>query len=129
MTHVSWPDSQEINGNLIALNALAGIPFSDIRGFRTPYLNFSVSTFQELETAQFLYDSSASSSVPVTENNTDAYWPYTMDHGLANSCDNEGIEGTVCSGQPVLPGLWEIPMYSIFDERGIDGIHLMDPWL
>lgn len=129
MTHVEWPDSQEINGNLIALNALAGIPFSEILGFRTPFLNFSVGTFETLKTSQFLYDSSTSSSVPVTDPTTDAYWPYTLDNGLANSCDNEGIQGTVCSGKPALPGLWEIPMYSIFDERGINGIHLMDPWL
>lgn len=129
MTHVEWPDSAEINGNLIALNALSGIPFADIKGFRTPYLNFSAQTLQLLQESQFTYDSSTSSSVPVTDPNTDAYWPYTLDNGLANSCDNEGIQGTVCSGKPALPGLWEIPMYSIFDERGINGIHLMDPWL
>lgn len=129
MTHVEWPSTQEINGNLIALNALAGIPFSEIRGFRTPYLNFSAGTLQEVGAAQFLYDSSAASSVPVTDPNTDAYFPYTLDNGLANSCDNEGIQGTVCNGKPVVPGLWELPMYSIFDERGINGVHLMDPWL
>ncbi|KAG9007781.1 hypothetical protein FRB94_001685 [Tulasnella sp. JGI-2019a] len=129
MTHVEWPSSAEINGNLIALNALSGIPFSEIHGFRTPYLNFSAGTLEEVAASQFLYDSSTSSSVPVNDPNTDAYWPYTLDNGLANSCDNEGIQGTVCSGKPALPGLWEIPMYSIFDERGIEGIHLMDPWL
>jgi len=129
MTHVPWPDADEVNGNLIALNALAGIPFSEIKGFRTPFLNFSAGSLAVLKESQFLYDSSVSSSVPVTDPDTDAYWPYTLDNGLRNSCDNEGIQGTVCSGQPALPGLWEIPMYSIFDERGINGIHLMDPWL
>jgi len=35
----------------------------------------------------------------------------------------------LCQGEPKLPGLWEIPMYAIFDQRGDSGIHLMDPWL
>ncbi|KAG9035805.1 hypothetical protein FS837_001814 [Tulasnella sp. UAMH 9824] len=129
MTHVNLPNADEINGNLMALNSLAGIPLSEIRGFRAPFLNFSADTLQIVKDSQFLYDSSTSASVPVTDPNTDAYWPYTLDNGLANSCDNEGIEGTVCDGKPVLPGLWEIPMYSIFDERGVAGVHLMDPWL
>ncbi|KAJ7213599.1 hypothetical protein GGX14DRAFT_619136 [Mycena pura] len=41
MTHVGDPpqDEIEINGNLIALNALAGIPLAVIQGFRAPFLN------------------------------------------------------------------------------------------
>lgn len=31
----------QINGNLIALNALSGIPLADIKGFRAPFLNYS----------------------------------------------------------------------------------------
>jgi len=52
--------------------------------------------------------------------------PYTLDHGLANDCLT--FDG-ICNGQPVIPGIWEMPMYAIFDERGVDGPHLMDPWL
>lgn len=126
MTHVAIPPADEINGNLIALNALAGIPLSSIVGFRAPFLNYSTDTLQLLKDAQFTYDSSSSASLPVTENGTDAYWPYTLDNGLANDCLT--IPG-VCNGQPKVPGLWEFPMYALFDERGVDGIHLMDPWL
>ncbi|KAF8753729.1 hypothetical protein RHS01_06678 [Rhizoctonia solani] len=90
------------NGNLIALNALAGIPFTDLKGFWQPPV------------------------FPVTDPGTDAYWPYTLDNGLANDCLS--VAG-VCNGEPKLPGLWEIPMYAIFDERGVEGPHLMDPWL
>ncbi|KAL8293266.1 hypothetical protein RQP46_000960 [Phenoliferia psychrophenolica] len=72
------------------------------------------------------YDSSATSATPANESDTDAYWPYTLDYGAANDClDVDGI----CSGQIKLPGLWEIPMYAIFDEQGAAGIHLMDVWL
>lgn len=126
MTHVAIPPADEINGNLIALNALAGIPLSSIVGFRAPFLNYSTETLQLLKDADFTYDSSASASLPVTTNGTDAYWPYTLDNGLANDCLT--IPG-VCNGEPKVPGLWEFPMYALFDERGVDGIHLMDPWL
>ncbi|KZT43850.1 hypothetical protein SISSUDRAFT_1039750 [Sistotremastrum suecicum HHB10207 ss-3] len=126
MTHVGTPPADEVNGNLIALNALAGIPFSAIKGFRAPFLNFSLDTLRLLKQSDFTYDSSCSASIPVTDNGTDAFWPYTLDYGLANNC--LAVPGA-CSGQPVIPGLWEFPMYALFDQRGEEGIHLMDPWL
>lgn len=126
MTHVGDPPAAEINGNLIALNALAGIPLDAIEGFRAPFLNYTNETFHLLAAADFMYDSSTAASIPVTDPDTDAYWPYTLDYGLANDCLT--VEG-ICHGQPQIPGLWEIPMYAFFDERGVDGPHLMDPWL
>ncbi|KAF8910189.1 hypothetical protein CPB84DRAFT_1743632 [Gymnopilus junonius] len=126
MTHVGTPPADEVNGNLIALNALAGIPLSEIKGFRAPFLNYSVDTLKMLAQAQFTYDSSAAASIPVTDPDSDAYWPYTLDNGMANNCLT--VPGT-CQGQPKLPGFWEIPMYAFFDDRGVDGPHLMDPWL
>ncbi|KIY51975.1 hypothetical protein FISHEDRAFT_63969 [Fistulina hepatica ATCC 64428] len=126
MTHVASPDAEQINGNLIALNTLAGIPYSAINGFRAPFLNYTVQTLQILNQSRFTYDSSAASSIPVTDPDTDAYWPYTLDYGMANGC--LVVEG-ICKGEPKLPGLWEIPMYAFFDKRGVAGPHLMDPWL
>ncbi|KAK7059713.1 family 4 carbohydrate esterase [Favolaschia claudopus] len=126
MTHVGDPPKNEVQGNLIALNALAGIPLSSIQGFRAPFLNYSVNTLKLLAESGFTYDSSASASIPVTDPNTDAYWPYTLDNGMANDCLQ--VEGS-CKGQPVLPGFWEIPMYAFFDNLGVAGPHLMDPWL
>jgi len=126
MTHVGTPPKEEINGNLIALNALAGIPLSSITGFRAPFLAFSNETLHLLSDAQFTYDSSAAASVPVTDPQTDAYWPYTLDNGMANNC--LAVPG-ICKGEPKLPGFWEIPMYAFFDNRGAAGPHLMDPWL
>jgi hypothetical protein len=126
MTHVGQPSSDEIDGNIIALNALAGIPLTAIRGFRAPYLNFSTDTLTMLQQAEFTYDSSTASSIPVNDTGTDAYWPYTLDYGLANDCLTVP---NICQGQPVLPGFWEIPMYAFFDELGVNGPHLMDPWL
>lgn len=126
MTHVGTPPADEINGNLIALNALAGIPLTDISGFRAPYLDFSGDTLKLLNEAGFTYDSSAAASIPANETGTDAYWPYTLDYGMANNCL---ASPGVCNGEPKLPGFWEIPMYAFFDELGIAGPHLMDPWL
>jgi len=126
MTHVELGGADEINGNLITLNALAGIPFKDITGFRAPYLNYSADMLTNLANAGFLYDSSSTASLPLNNNATDAYWPYTLDNGLANDCLT--FNG-ICKGKPKLPGFWEVPMYAIFDERGGEGTHLMDPWL
>lgn len=126
MTHKVLAGSDEIDGNLVALNALAGIPFSSLIGFRAPFLNYSAELLTNVAKAGFTYDSSATASLPVTENYTDAFWPYTLDNGLANDCLTFK---DVCSGKPKLPGFWEIPMYAIFDEHGVEGTHLMDPWL
>ncbi|KAF9567743.1 hypothetical protein CPC08DRAFT_680400 [Agrocybe pediades] len=126
MTHVGTPPADEINGNLIALNALAGIPLSDIKGFRAPFLNYSVDTLKLLAQSAFTYDSSAAASIPVDDPDTDAFWPYTLDNGMANDCLE--VPGS-CKGEPKLPGFWEIPMYAFFDNRGVAGPHLMDPWL
>lgn len=126
MTHVGTPPAEEINGNLIALNSLAGIPMSSLQGFRAPFLNYSRETLEILYKSKFLYDSSATASIPVTDPNTDAFWPYTLDNGMANNC----LEvANTCKGEPKLPGFWEIPMYAFFDKKGINGPHLMDPWL
>ena len=75
MTHVGSPPADEVNGNLIALNALAGIPLASIGGFRAPFLEYTVETLQLLYKSGFTYDSSSSASPPVTDPNTDAYWP------------------------------------------------------
>jgi len=126
MTHVGSPSAEEVNGNLIALNAFGGVPLTAIKGFRAPFLNYTVDTLKLLYASEFTYDSSASASLPVTQDGTDAYWPYTLDYGFANDC--LAVEG-LCKGEPKLPGFWEIPMYAFFDNRGVDGVHLMDPWL
>lgn len=115
-----------MSGNLIALNALGGIPFKELAGFRAPFLNYTRQNLIDLHTSNFVYDSSSSSAVPVTDPNTDAFWPYTLDNGMANDCGVEGLQ--VCNGEPKLPGMWEIPMYSTFNpDKTILG--LMDPWL
>ncbi|KAF8899375.1 hypothetical protein BD779DRAFT_1607831 [Infundibulicybe gibba] len=126
LSYTNYTLVTEINGNLIALNALAGIPMTAMKGFRAPFLNYTADTLKLLYKSRFTYDSSATAAVPVTDPDTDAYWPYTLDNGMANNCLT--VPGT-CQGEPKLPGLWEIPMYAFFDNAGAAGPHLMDPWL
>ncbi|KAG0171782.1 hypothetical protein DFQ30_000389 [Apophysomyces sp. BC1015] len=116
-THVGQPSDQEISSCRTMLNAYGGIPNGKIQGFRAPFLNYTRDTLAQLSRQGFLYDSSASA---VTE---DIYWPYTLDHGMANDCWT-GICGP---NQVKLPGLWEIPMYSVQDNGSIP--QLMDVYM
>lgn len=99
------------------LNAYGGIPNQKLQGFRAPFLNYTKDTLNILSQQGFLYDSSSSA---VTD---DAYWPYTLDNGMANDC----WTGICAAGQVKLPGLWEIPMYSVLDNASVP--QLMDVYL
>lgn len=125
MTHAGTPNASEIYGNLRALNAFAGIPMSSLTGFRAPLLSWNGSTLEHLHDASFQYDSSMTSASLPNASRTDAYWPYTLDNGIANNCLEHP---EICQGRLKLPGLWEIPMYATFEPNS-STIHLMDPWL
>jgi hypothetical protein len=99
------------------LNTYGGVPNGKIQGFRAPFLNYTKDTLNHLSKLGFLYDSSSSAL------QDDAYWPYTLDYGMANDCWT-GICG---AGQTKLPGLWEIPMYAVLDN--ISTPQLMDVYI
>ncbi|KAJ7359485.1 hypothetical protein DFH08DRAFT_911490 [Mycena albidolilacea] len=109
MMHVGNPLQDEIDSNLIALNALASILLKSIIGFCTPFLNYSINTFELLATVGFTYYSSAATTIPVMDPGTDMFWPYTFNNRMAKYCLDIADS---CKGQPVLPGT-----------------HLMDLWL
>ncbi|KAF9195644.1 hypothetical protein BGZ50_004042 [Haplosporangium sp. Z 11] len=113
MNHIGSPPVEEIVGNRKAINAFAGIPFAKLNGFRAPFLNYSEGTFANLGQEKFLYDSSTGALAE------DAYWPYTLDHGVHNDCWN-----TICDKPISIPGMWEIPMHAIIDDTG--NAHSMD---
>ncbi|KAL1917517.1 uncharacterized protein VTP21DRAFT_3910 [Calcarisporiella thermophila] len=118
VTHVGDPSEQEIASCKSILNSFAGIPKSRIAGFRAPFLNYSIETLSRIVKQGMMYDSSASAQAD------DAYWPYTLDHGLANDC----WKGFCDPGKVKFPGLWEIPMHDLV-EGGQKPPHLMDPYL
>ncbi|TPX47218.1 hypothetical protein SeLEV6574_g02769 [Synchytrium endobioticum] len=105
--HYSDPSSDEIESALTAISKWAGIPQSKIRGFRTPFLNYTTSTFQSLlANGHFLYDSSMpTGAVPV--------WPHTLDNGFALDC----VTGT-CDPTAKFPGLWEVAMSDLLNPDG-----------
>ncbi|KAF9970253.1 hypothetical protein BGZ73_007077 [Actinomortierella ambigua] len=115
MTHVGSPPIEEVVGNRKAINAFSGIPYSKMTGFRAPFLNYSKATFDILGQEKIEYDSST------TADTTTAYWPYTLDFGLANDCWNG-----ICSAGVAQPGMWEIPMHAIMDDSTPPIAHNMD---
>ncbi|KAG1589029.1 hypothetical protein G6F48_004887 [Rhizopus delemar] len=114
-THVGTPSDQEIISCKQMLNSYGGVPNGKIQGFRAPFLNYTIDTLNHLSKLGFLYDSSASAL------QDDAYWPYTLDHGMINDC------WTGICAQNKIPGLWEIPMYSVLDN--VSTPQLMDVYL
>lgn len=116
-SHVGSPSAVEISSAREMLNAYGGIPVSKIQGFRAPFLNYTKETLSHVGQQQFVYDSSASAGT------VDSYWPYTLDNGMANDC----WTGICAPGQVKIPGLWEIPMYSVYNTANIP--QLMDVYL
>ncbi|RKO88933.1 hypothetical protein BDK51DRAFT_24795, partial [Blyttiomyces helicus] len=108
----------EVEGNRGWMNSYAGIPFKEIRGFRHPFLNYSVESVNMLAKMGFTYETSQSA---MQEDNV---WPYTLDYGAVTDCTGQT---TICGKQLNAKGLWEIPMYSVKDTTG--GLSfLMDPY-
>ncbi|KAI8371499.1 uncharacterized protein BYT42DRAFT_580470 [Radiomyces spectabilis] len=116
-SHVGSPSDQEIASCKKMIMEYGGVPSSKIQGFRAPFLNYTKDTLGHLAQQGFLYDSSASA---VTN---DAYWPYTLDNGMANDC----WTGICASGQVKLPGVWEVPMYAVMNNLSVP--QLMDVYL
>ncbi|KAJ3052809.1 hypothetical protein HK097_005629, partial [Rhizophlyctis rosea] len=107
----------EIEGSRYWINSLGGIPRGQIKGFRHPFLNYSVDSLNLLAKAGFEYESSMSSQTH------DMVWPYTLDYGAVNDCMNTL---NVCGKELNAKGLWEIPMAAIYDPTR--GVQLMDPF-
>ncbi|KAH8553333.1 hypothetical protein BGW37DRAFT_549138 [Umbelopsis sp. PMI_123] len=116
-THVGTPSAQEIQAAADMLRAYAGVPHGMLKGFRAPFLNYTVDTLKEIAAQGFLYDTSATAVVD------DCFWPYTLDNGMANDC----WTGICNPGTVNIPGVWEIPMYAVLDNASIP--QLMDVYL
>ena len=82
MNHVSVPPFEESIGSYQALHAFSGIPTDHLKGFRTPFLNYSTQSFKTIHDSRFfLYDSSVGHH-PLNQ----GFWPYTLDYGLPVEC-------------------------------------------
>jgi peptidoglycan/xylan/chitin deacetylase (PgdA/CDA1 family) len=126
MTHGTSLDTDlpmwraEITGARAALANLGGVPKQRIVGFRAPYLISEDESFQVLREQGMLYDSSMTELVPQAKQRSQIF-PYTLDHGAAQECN----VGT-CATRPY-PGLWEIPMWQLYQSNGDPSPGAMDP--
>jgi hypothetical protein len=106
------------------------IPMSagQVKGFRTPYLEYSSTTMQAVVSKGLQYDCSIEfgyngwqpdvgdpdyppattgvwwNSMQSTRTFKKLFWPYTLDHGSP--------PGNSAAGNPTVAGLWEVPVYT-----------------
>lgn len=87
-----------------------GIPFNEIYGFRTPYLEYNDNLFQALKNKN-MYDCSIEEGYQYNHDGTNYYWPYTLDNGSPG----HDVQVAWGSKQPIQPqpGLWEMPVYPV----------------
>jgi len=90
----------------------AGIPLADIKGFRTPFLEYNDALFSVLQGHGFWYDCSIQDGWHWDSDGTNYVWPYTLDEGSAG---NELLVewGTQPESLSPRPGLWEMPVHPV----------------
>ncbi|TPX62779.1 hypothetical protein SpCBS45565_g06943 [Spizellomyces sp. 'palustris'] len=114
MTHPGNAGLDEIDGCRKALKAFSGV--DGMTGFRAPYLQYNMSTYQALQDLNIRYDCSNPAD-PRT-----APWPFTYDNGFPYICETGD-----CDYTRKFPGLWEIPMYALVDQSTGMEYTVMDP--
>lgn len=107
------PTEDDIMRAVTWLNETCGVPLEEMRGFRTPGLGFAQRTFDRLHKLDFLYDSSIADDEANSNGGRSAMWPYTMDWGIAQNCITSSGS---CNQTKPNPGLWELPLWRLFDE-------------
>jgi len=120
--------STEISKTNDFLETNLGISASQIRGFRTPYLQYSPNTMQAVVANGLKYDCSIEfgyngwqpdvgdpdyppattgvwwNSMQSSRTFKKLFWPYTLDKGSP--------PGNSAAGNPTIAGLWEVPVYT-----------------
>lgn len=107
---------KEVQNNINDLNNLAGIKYEHMKGFRTPFLAYSDTTFQIMKEEGFTYDCSINGSVTWGQTSGSAYWPYTLDtdDGEGNYAPDNTAKYNWWNSAHDAPirkhtGLWELP--------------------
>ncbi|KAJ3032071.1 UNVERIFIED_CONTAM: hypothetical protein HDU68_006844 [Siphonaria sp. JEL0065] len=118
-SHPNWAENNEVTAMLEASAAYFGVPKSDIKGFRAPYLQGSYSLMKSVKDAGLIWQSSGTTEI------FNSPWPYTLDNGFAAKC----AVGVDCSIIPSLgiPGLWDIPMGVYYPNSSHTGGLPQDP--
>ncbi|KAK0181951.1 hypothetical protein PV327_000128 [Microctonus hyperodae] len=88
----------------------AGIPKSEIRGIRLPFLQTSGNvSFQGIQELGLNYDT----SLPVSHYVDPPLWPYTLEYASHETCQIEPCPTAS------FPNIWEVPMTMWLDEKNI----------
>ena len=109
----------EIVGCRKTLSDLAQIPMDEIQGFRAPYLKYNNASFGILAEQGMRYDASVMERPGMLSSNAASLiWPYTLDYGLGQ-----------VSAQTIsdYPGLFEMPLWVLYDTNGVVLPEAMDP--
>ncbi len=104
-----------------ALKTKAGVDLNEVKGYRTPYLEYGTNLFPALQALGFKYDCSIEES---SDGNGNWNWPYTLDNGsVAHNNSWKSNEGNLVKidGQdkpyhfqvPSVPGFWVMPAYAL----------------
>lgn len=105
---------QEIGGLRDILSNFAKVPAESIRGYRSPNLqsngNFTMDALQELD---FSFDNSYST----IENARPSVWPYTLDYGFQQDCQD--AKGKCPGKNSQYPGKWIVPMAVLYANESI----------
>ena len=98
----------EIQKCIITLEKL-GINRAFIKGYRQPFLEYTMQSLTAVALEGFEYDCSIEEGFSPEEDGRNYFWPYTLDNG---SPGNEYFhkKGDVQHIEPI-KGLWEIPVY------------------
>jgi hypothetical protein len=97
-TTSEWLDKEILECQELLLSDKVGIAAADIKGWRTPRLEWNNALFTALINQGFIYDCSIESDS--SNDGTDNYWPFTLDDGHPEHSEVSSFKG-----------FWEMPAY------------------
>jgi hypothetical protein len=91
----------------------------DLRGFRTPFLEYNDATLAAVAAAGLHYDCSIEEGAEPGQDGANAYWPYTLDRRSPGHTAQVQAKTTQDSPPSLReiephPGLWEVPVPAVF---------------
>ncbi|GFY41057.1 chitin-binding type-2 domain-containing protein [Trichonephila inaurata madagascariensis] len=104
--------AEEMVGQREILHKFANISRESLLGMRVPYLHPGGN---DMMAVAYDFDFAYDSSIIVPMSHTPV-WPYTLDYRIPHKC----MQGT-CPTKS-FPGLWEIPLNTLFSEDGTGGM-------
>jgi hypothetical protein len=107
-----YPNVEEIQSAMEWLNLECGVPLEEMRGFRAPQLEYNQETLDAVHELGLLYDA----SIATLDHRDSSYgrhhfWPFTFDEEVPTE-----IGCTDCENNATNPGLWEVPVWRLYDD-------------